>query len=67
MKVEVKVMDKVTLYFKGGGSMTFKVKNFEMTKKGGEFTSARWDHIKSQKVSFNIDEVIGVKIKKVWF
>lgn len=60
-------MEKVTLYFKGGGSMTFKVKNFEMKKTGGEYTNAKWTGVKSQNVSFNLDEVVGVKVKKVWF
>ena len=59
-------MDKVTLYFKGGGSMTFKVKNFEMTKTGNEYTNASWKKVNSQDVSFDLDEVVGVKVKKVF-
>ena len=60
-------MNKVTLYFKNGGKMVFKCKAFTITKdpKGG-YSAAEWKNAK-QVITFQLDQVIGVVIKKVWF
>ena len=60
-------MKKVTLHFRNGGKMVFKCKAFTITKdpKGG-YCGAEWTN-SSQVVTFQLDEVIGVVIKKAWF
>jgi hypothetical protein len=60
-------MNKVTLYFKNGGKMVFKCKGFTITKdpKGG-YSNAEWKNA-NQVITFQLDEVIGVTIKKVLF
>jgi len=61
--------EKVTLYFKNGGVMTFKCKSFTITKsiKDGEmYSHAKWEGVNGA-VSFNINEVIAVRIKNVLF
>jgi hypothetical protein len=60
-------MVKVTLYFKNGGKMGFKCKSFNITKdSNGGYSNAEWKSA-NQIITFQIDEVIGVVIKKAWF
>jgi hypothetical protein len=61
--------EKVTLYFKNGGAMTFKCKSFTITRSitaGEMYSHANWEGVEGA-VSFNINEVIAVRIKKVLF
>ena len=61
--------EKVTLYFRGGNQLTFKCKSFTIRKsndEGSYYSSASIDKL-NETVTFDITEVVGVKIKKVLF
>ena len=59
--------EKVTLVFTNGGTLVFKCKSFKINKSNGRFTSAEWDNVRGMGISFKIEEVVGVTIKKVLF
>lgn len=69
----MKKKEKVTLYFKGGNQMTFKCKSFTLRRSNEEgpyYSSATIEKIDGDVknlISFDVREVVGVKIKKVLF
>jgi hypothetical protein len=59
---------KVTLYFKSGGKMTFKCKEFEATKNKDRtgYSSCSWEKA-NPVITFVLGEVIAIEMKKVLF